>query len=225
MTGKGITDSIISACNIVGLSLHNLRGQGYDGCAAMKGHLNGVQTRISEIYPKALYTHCASHSLNLALSDSCSIQPITNCFGTVKEVLAFFSRSAKRVAALQNTIDHPELSGIYKSKLISLCETRWVERHDSILQFTEMLLPIVTTLEIIEDSSDGESSSKSYILQTAMKETGFLVSLFIAESILAITLPLSKALQETEIDLSTCYDMVQNTMDLPCEKIQTKNSL
>jgi len=41
-------------------------GQGYDGAANMAGRFKGTQTVVKEIYTKALYVHCAAHSLNLA---------------------------------------------------------------------------------------------------------------------------------------------------------------
>ena len=37
-------------------------------CANMSGHINGAQALIKQINPLALYTHCQSHKLNLALA-------------------------------------------------------------------------------------------------------------------------------------------------------------
>lgn len=48
-----------------GLRMENCRGQTYDGAGAMAGCRKGVSTRILGLYPKALYTHCTSHILNL----------------------------------------------------------------------------------------------------------------------------------------------------------------
>ena len=39
-------------------------GQGYDGVSTMSVEKAGVQARILR-QPKAIYTHCAGHSLNL----------------------------------------------------------------------------------------------------------------------------------------------------------------
>ncbi|GBO01877.1 hypothetical protein AVEN_114669-1 [Araneus ventricosus] len=41
-----------------------------------------------------------------------------------------------------------------KKKLISLCETQWVERHDSMFLFKDILEPILISLKIEEESSD-----------------------------------------------------------------------
>ena len=41
--------------------------------------MNGAQVHIREVIPTALYVHCAAHSLNLAVSNSCSLSSIRNC--------------------------------------------------------------------------------------------------------------------------------------------------
>ena len=45
-----------------------MRGQGYDGAAAISGKLNGAQAYTRKVVPTALYVHCAAHSYNLAKS-------------------------------------------------------------------------------------------------------------------------------------------------------------
>ena len=62
-----IADSILETLNNLGLSLSGLRGQGYDGASTMSGAKSGVQARIREQQPMALYTHCAGHSFNSEL--------------------------------------------------------------------------------------------------------------------------------------------------------------
>ena len=64
-----ITNAIISKIEELGLSLHDVRGQGYDGAATMSGERSSVQWQIRDRQPKALYTHCAGHSFQ---SDYCT---------------------------------------------------------------------------------------------------------------------------------------------------------
>ena len=54
------------------LQLENVRGQGYDGAAAMSGQYSGLQSRIMAENYKAIYIHCHAHILNLVLVDTCS---------------------------------------------------------------------------------------------------------------------------------------------------------
>jgi len=50
-----------------GIDCEFLYGQGYDGASNMSGQFQGVQAHIRVKYPKAIYVHCAVHSLNLAV--------------------------------------------------------------------------------------------------------------------------------------------------------------
>ena len=43
------------------------RGQCFDGASNMTGHQKGVATQIAQEEPRALFTHCYGHSLNLVL--------------------------------------------------------------------------------------------------------------------------------------------------------------
>ena len=46
--------------------------------------------------PKAVYFHCASHRLNLAIVSACSISAIKNVESYIDETARFFDYSAKR---------------------------------------------------------------------------------------------------------------------------------
>lgn len=52
------------------LSLSKVRGQCYVGASAMAGATGGVAAQILHEEPKAIYTHCYGHALNLACSDT-----------------------------------------------------------------------------------------------------------------------------------------------------------
>ncbi|XP_074352620.1 uncharacterized protein LOC141691761 [Apium graveolens] len=49
------------------LSIHNMRGQGYDGASNMCGAFNGLQDLFFKECPYAYYVHCFTHRLQLAL--------------------------------------------------------------------------------------------------------------------------------------------------------------
>ena len=66
---QSLPELIIQQCITYGLNLSKMFGQGYDGCSTMAGKENGVQARIKQDYPKAVFVHCASHRLNLVVND------------------------------------------------------------------------------------------------------------------------------------------------------------
>ena len=73
-SGKGLFNEIIDAIKSLELDINDVRGQGYDNGSNMKGKKQGVQKRILDINPKAFYTPCGYHNLNLVpcdLANSC----------------------------------------------------------------------------------------------------------------------------------------------------------
>ena len=90
-----IADVLVKCLENLGLSLSELRGQGYDGASTISGHKSGVQARIREKQPKAVYTHCAAHSFNLVIVKSCSVPEIRNCIDSIKRITIWVKYSPK----------------------------------------------------------------------------------------------------------------------------------
>ena len=94
LRGKARAETIVKTLSNFDIPLSKLRGQGYDGAAAMSGNNEGVQAHIRKLAPLAVYTHCACHCLNLAISKCTSIPTIRNMYGILAQLVAFFSCSA-----------------------------------------------------------------------------------------------------------------------------------
>ncbi len=62
-----------------------IRGQAYDGAAVMLSDIAGVQAKLKEISPLALYTHC----LNLSVAASSKVQEVRNLIGLMNEAHLF----------------------------------------------------------------------------------------------------------------------------------------
>ena len=84
-TGKCLFDEIINVINILELDINDIREQGYDNGSNMKGKHQGVQKRLLDINPRALYTPFGCHNLNLVLCD------MTNCFPKAVSFFFFLS--------------------------------------------------------------------------------------------------------------------------------------
>lgn len=115
MTGKGIANLILESLKQFGVDTKYLRGQGYDGAVAMSRKYNGVQAHIREIYQNAIYVHCSAHSLNLAVSKSCSVPEIRDCLGIIGQIRDFFI-FPKRKSILSSKIDSSSLSETKKKR-------------------------------------------------------------------------------------------------------------
>ena len=70
----------------------------------MEGHLGSCAALISKDCPSAMYIHCASQSLHLVLSDTCTVDAIRNTIGTVKGMITFIRASEKRMDKLKEQI-------------------------------------------------------------------------------------------------------------------------
>ena len=90
LSGKALAETVLGGLIDLGLDIRNCRGQGYDGAAAVSGHINGLSAHICKINNKAIYTHCHSHRLNLVIGASCNIQCVRNVFDQIKEIYYFF---------------------------------------------------------------------------------------------------------------------------------------
>jgi len=45
--------------------------QSHDGASVMSGHLGGMQAKLKDKFPTAIYTHCMAHRLNLVVVNMC----------------------------------------------------------------------------------------------------------------------------------------------------------
>ena len=108
----------------------------------MAGWVKGAASRITAKYPKAIYTPCASHRLNLCAVKCCSISKVNNIRRIADKIARFFSNSPKRQATLEIWIQDI-LQGEKRKKLKEMCQTRWVERHEAFELFSDLFMPLV----------------------------------------------------------------------------------
>ncbi|CAF3907768.1 unnamed protein product, partial [Rotaria sp. Silwood1] len=184
-SAKGLSEHIISFLQSVGLDLAYLRGQEYNGCTVMSGDISGVQKLILDIAPKALYVHCASHSLDLAICDACDDRYIQLFFGTLKAIIKFISKSPKKQKLLKNAIEATH-SDMKRKKLAKLIEHQYMV-----------------------ENADSDTSAKSHAYLKSIKDLDFVVCLFVVSRVFAILKPYTEMLQSKNCDLTQCYNNIQ----------------
>lgn len=97
--------------------------------------------------------------------------------------------------------------------LKSLCPTQWVQRHDALNVFVEILKPVMVTLQdIAVNWNDRESSSNAQLLLSTVQRSEFFVSLFVAEKVFSLSLPLGKYLQTMNTDLSSAIHLAEDIL-------------
>lgn len=182
------------------ISLHKLRGQCYDGAATMAGLKSDVAKQIQDIEPRAVYTHCYGHSLNLACADTIkTCKVLKDALDTTHEITKLIKKSRRR-----NTI-FDRLRGEMVSDapghgIRVLCPTRWTVRAEalqSILENYEVLMELWE--ESAEVVNDTEMKARILGVQSAMQTFDFFYGATLAYMILWHTDNLSRALQKGDV--------------------------
>ena len=96
-TAEQITEQILKQLEEDGLQIQDCGGQAFDNAAVMAGHRSGVQKRIVDTNPRAVFVPCTNHTLNLACvhAPTASVHSVT-FFGTLERLFTFFSGSPHR---------------------------------------------------------------------------------------------------------------------------------
>lgn len=134
-----LTTKFLETIQSVGLSVNDIRAQGYDGASVMSGHMSGVQTRIRQVNPCCLCPLSTSRLKPLY----CPCIKASTCkkhHGYHARSYMAFKFSAKRLLVFKDQLgDNPvarEEMG-RRSKLKLLCETRWAPRADCLSVFVD----------------------------------------------------------------------------------------
>ena len=96
----------------------------------MAGHRTGVATQILTMEPRALYTHCYGHSLNLAMCDTIKNCKLTrDAMDVTHEISKLVKFSPKRNTLFDKLQEElsPDTPGFRV-----LCPTRWTVRAKSL---------------------------------------------------------------------------------------------
>lgn len=202
LNGDILGETVISLLKSYGLDLQYCVGVGTDGCSVMVSEVRVAVKKIQSYANNAIHSPCSNHGLNLSISKSSTVQSIRNSVGLMKEILQFFNCSSKRNFVLKTILNG-------QPRLISLCETRWTERHDSVMVFKTSIPYIIKSLTKISEWQESDSSSKARTLLIALCSCDFIISIHTLANILCVTAPVSRILQGMNNDIlnaKNCID-------------------
>lgn len=195
-----LTDDVLKRFQ---LCLENCRGQCFDGASNMAGHISGLQKRISDVEPRALYVHCISHSLSLAFQDSVAAIPLCpDALNLMKDLTNSIHESPKRLTWFTGFQDSD-------SKMLRpLCPMRLTMRISSIQSvinnYSELLLFLEDMSEKVH--SDTGSKSNGYLQQLQTFSTFFALQLLLA--VFTQSESLAHSLQSPKLSLTKAQSMV-----------------
>ena len=126
-TGQGLFDVLENELKLLGLDINDVRGQGYDNGSNMKGKHQGVQKKLLDVNPRAFYSACGCHSLNLTLCDMAKTDGrAKDFFGIIQRIYTTFANSTKKWQILLDNISGSGWT------LKSVSATRWESRVESV---------------------------------------------------------------------------------------------
>ncbi|XP_052621070.1 uncharacterized protein LOC111901968 [Lactuca sativa] len=195
-SGKGLFDITLEELKSLGLQIDDMCGQGYDNGANMKGKHQGIQKRFLDINPRAFYTPCGCHSLNLTLCDMANkCIKGKNFFGFIQRIYTIFANSTKRWEILKDNVKAWSLK--------SLCQTRCESRAESVKAIKLQLVDVrESLLQVGEKDNDVIIASEATSLPE--KELGdfeFLVSTVVWYEVLNHVNIVSKKLKSKDMHL------------------------
>lgn len=195
-----IFSSIQDVLRRLNLPFDKCRGQCYDMAAAMAGTKSGVATQISSIEPRALYTHCYGHALNLACSDAkqcCKI--IKEALENAHEITKLIKGSPRREAIFKSLKDS-SLECSTSPGIRVLCPTRWTVRADALCSIVENFTILLDVWdESMDYVKDTEMKSRIRGIASYMMNFNFLYGALLGECLLRHSDNLSRALQSDTI--------------------------
>ena len=201
------------------LSINNCRGQCYDGASNMAGSRKGVVTQIRALEPRAMYTHCYGHALNLAVSDTVKQNKILrDVLDITFEISKLVKFSPKR-DAMFTRLKEELVPGTIGFR--TLCPTRWTVRAASLHSVLENYAVFQALWQKVKESRiDSEIRARVTGVEAAMNKFDFLFGLMLGERLLRHTDNLSKTLQNPSMTASEG----QNIADLTVKTLSTMRS-
>ncbi|XP_025265106.1 zinc finger MYM-type protein 1-like [Camponotus floridanus] len=201
------------------LPLTKLRGQCYDGAANVSGKITGLQTRLREIEPRALYVHCNAHNLNLVVQDAMEGVPATRKFiGVVKDMINFVKDSPKRISQFQQLQSERESESESSTNknfaLAAYCPTRWVMRISSLktvrANYESLMKFFMERITDCEVDSIVSAKASGYFEHMRTFEFFFFLTMII-ELLDRIEI-LNKDLQNSELSVNDSYRKIEGVM-------------
>ena len=197
------------------LNLSNCRGQCYDGASNMSGRRSGVAAQLSAEEPRAIYTHCYGHALNLAAGDTikqnkllCDALDITS---EISKLLKYSPRRDSLFETLKKELA-PDVPSFR-----TLCPTRWTVKASSL----ESVLNNYKVFQALweeakEIAPDSETRTRIAGVEFKMSTFPYLFGVLLGECVLKHTDNLSKTLQSSALTAAEAHHVA----NLTCQTLE-----
>nr|XP_027118594.1 zinc finger MYM-type protein 1-like [Coffea arabica] len=176
-----------------GLSISQIRGQGYDGASNMRGEYNGLKTLIMKENGSAYNIHCFAHQLQLSLVGVAKKHvQVSSMYNTLSTLVHVLEGSSKRQEILREQRLKKVVDDLMTGDLLVLT-------YDS----------VIDVLLIIENDGLVEQRGQAYALLNSLQSFEFAFILHLMKKIMGITNALSEELQRKDQDIVNAMGLVK----------------
>lgn len=208
-----IVIDILKELNIDGLSVV---AQTYDGASVMSGKHAGLQAKVRQVYPEAVYFHCYAHKVALVVTDVCKIiESSSLLFNGLEALYVHFSRPSNH-AILKSTAEKLQINKSFEISAQS--STRWTCRYTNCEQLIKNYDAVSDALQYEIDKCEDTNSIEAVGILSTIQSPRFVVNLFVFHDILSLTHVLSKTLQHEECTLGGASQIIRSTLEALKEK-------
>lgn len=164
-----------------------------------------------DLEPKALYTHCYGHALNLAVQDSIKhVKIMKDTLDMTHEIIKLIKRSPKQEEIFKKIAHEVKVEA---PSIRTLCLTRWTVRAEALASISENYEALLSTWEVAKESTK-ETEMKARILgvESQMEKFEYFFGVELGRKCLDMVENLSKTLQQTRISACEGQGVVRRTI-------------
>ncbi|XP_062222594.1 uncharacterized protein LOC133921645 isoform X2 [Phragmites australis] len=198
-----------------GLSLKQIRGQGYDGASNMRGEFNGLRALIMRENNSAYYIHCFAHQLQLVIvAVAKKNDDISDFFDMISLLLNVVGASCKRKDMIRESQQERVKKGIGSGQICSgtglnqeqslqrAGDTRWCSHYKTLKSINSLFPIVIEVLQYVETDgpNDGKRRQARGLLDY-LKDFDFAFHLHLMLLILGHANALSLCLQRKDQDI------------------------
>ena len=150
----------------------------------MSGRRYGVAKQISELQPKAIFTHCYGHALNLAASDTIKQSKVMkDALDTTHEITKLIKYSPHREAIFKGLKE--DIPGESNPDIRVLCPTRWTVKANALASIMSNFETLKLTWEkAVNVLRDTETKSRIHGVSVMMSTFNYIFGNILGEILL-----------------------------------------
>lgn len=189
------------------LRVEDCRGLCFDGGANFSGRNTGLQKLIREQEPRALYVHCASHSINLVVQDSIAAsKTYRDTMSLLANLISFVRESPKRLRLFEKVQDEAH------NNLRPFCPTRWILRESAINSVMNNYSSLLEFLNELSDNDRSDIGSKADGFAKQLSKFHTFFNIFTLLKVFQLIGTVNQAMQSSTLQLYVANEMLQHLL-------------